>query len=296
MEIHQLKYFVAVAEELHFGRAAERLLVTASPLSKQIRRLERELGGDLFVRDHHSVRLTPLGVSILPRIREILERIESLNAIRITQREQLRLGATPLAPARYLDQIKGALSLDAPELPVDITLAPTSQLLPLLEQRKLDMALVFRPIPEDRFEAFDVASHGFLVGMAADDPLAGRESVVLSDLATGTLVTATHTFHPDHLRQFRDRLRGAGINNIVEVAQGNSAVVVANVRILGARTLVPDVEHYPSKDALAGDAFSLVPLEDSFLVNVVALVALRDRLRENRGLHEIFDSVSMQFE
>jgi DNA-binding MarR family transcriptional regulator len=67
-----LRYFVAVAEELHFTRAAERLFVTQPALSKQVRTLERQLGAPLFARDRREVRLTPVGTALLPRAQRML--------------------------------------------------------------------------------------------------------------------------------------------------------------------------------------------------------------------------------
>jgi DNA-binding transcriptional LysR family regulator len=74
MDVHlrELRYFVAVAEHLHFGRAAESLFVSQPALSKQIRTLERQLRVRLFVRDRHTVRLTAAGTALLPRAREVL--------------------------------------------------------------------------------------------------------------------------------------------------------------------------------------------------------------------------------
>lgn len=77
MEIRQLRYAVALADELHFGRAADREHIVQSALSQHIRRLEREVGVPLFVRTTHSVALTLAGETFLPEARRILARLES---------------------------------------------------------------------------------------------------------------------------------------------------------------------------------------------------------------------------
>lgn len=81
VELFHLRYFVAVADELHFTRAAERLRMAASPLSRRIRDLERELGVELFVRTHHRVTLTPAGEALLPSARDLVERFGEIPSV-----------------------------------------------------------------------------------------------------------------------------------------------------------------------------------------------------------------------
>jgi hypothetical protein len=101
VELRQLRYFVAVAEELNFGRAAERLVIAGPSLSQQIKALERDLGVRLFDRDRRSVVLTPAGAALLPPTRALLERAEDLQrrAAQISGSEPVRLGYVDWLPA-----------------------------------------------------------------------------------------------------------------------------------------------------------------------------------------------------
>ena len=101
VELRQLRYFVAVAEELNFGRAAERLLIAGPSLSQQIKALEHDLGVRLFDRDRRSVALTPAGAALLPPTRALLERADDLQrrAAQMSGSEPVRLGYVNWLPA-----------------------------------------------------------------------------------------------------------------------------------------------------------------------------------------------------
>ncbi|MFC0449223.1 LysR family transcriptional regulator [Rhodococcus jostii] len=113
MELRQLTYFLVVAEELHFGRAATRLLIAGPSLSQQIRALERDLGVQLFARDRRSVALTPAGTELLPHVRALLERADDLRARaeRLSGAEPVRIGYVNWLPADLTARASGVAQL-----------------------------------------------------------------------------------------------------------------------------------------------------------------------------------------
>lgn len=289
MDIQRLRYFVAVADELHFGRAAEKLMMTASPLSKQIRQLERELGGDLFVRDHHSVQLTPLGHSMLTPIRDVLARLDALKDLATPRYERLHVGATPFAPPQLVDECLALLAQAAAGVPVETSLAPSVQLLPRLEAGKLDLAVVHSPVPDDAFRVAGIGSYDSLVVMREDDPLSSREGVCLEDLADGVpLAVAVYPSHPEHMRDRREQMRAAGITNVFEVSNAGTQVIPAHVRLQGMRTLVGDLPGHPAVMAYRRGPYVLVPLTDPDMRTYVVVAALRAKLRQSHALRGIF--------
>src|SRR4029453_11903979 len=107
MDLQQLRCFLAVADELHFGRAAERLHMSASPVSRTVKDLERELEVELFLRSYHQVELTPAGLELARRVRPLVAQLDRLpNDIRLIAAGDaavVHLGGSHLAPPTILD-------------------------------------------------------------------------------------------------------------------------------------------------------------------------------------------------
>ncbi|MGW9214441.1 LysR family transcriptional regulator [Embleya sp. NPDC055664] len=145
MELRQIRYFVAVAEELHFGRAAERLHIVQPTVSQQIRRPERELAVTLFDRSTRSVTLTAAGDAFLPHARALLaaERagLAAMAALRAEEAAVLRLG-TNVGLGTRLDRLLAALAEGAPQTGVELVSLPPADRLRQVREGTLDAALV----------------------------------------------------------------------------------------------------------------------------------------------------------
>ncbi|OKI01066.1 LysR family transcriptional regulator [Streptomyces sp. CB02923] len=145
MELRQVRYFVAVAQELHFGRAAERLHIVQSAVSQQVRRLEREVGADLFDRSARQVRLTTAGERFLPAARALLAAEERALAVVAdlvgTRSSTLRLG-TSTGLGEHLDRVLDALARLAPGLGVHLVSTPERERLDQVAKGDLDAAFV----------------------------------------------------------------------------------------------------------------------------------------------------------
>jgi DNA-binding transcriptional LysR family regulator len=142
VELRQLRYFVAVAEELNFGRAAERLLIAGPSLSQQIKALERDLGVRLFDRDRRSVSLTPAGAALLPATRDLLERADELKrrARRLSGSESVRLGYVNWLPADLTTR-----TAPVARLHIDAWVAPSHTQAARVADGSLDLAVCWVP-------------------------------------------------------------------------------------------------------------------------------------------------------
>ncbi len=181
MELRQLTYFVAVAEELHFGRAAERLHIVQSAVSQQIRRLERELGAELFDRSPRRVRLTGAGERLLPEARAVLAAAERARAA-VAPPEGLRIG-TSTGLGAHLDRVLGAFAERAPDVPVELFSLPVGERLARVAGGQLDAAFVRAVEPVPGVRVLPLWADPLVAAVPASHPLAGLPELRIEELA-----------------------------------------------------------------------------------------------------------------
>lgn len=187
MELRHLRYFRAVAEELHFGRAAERLHIAQPPLSQQIRQLERELGVALLTRTTRSVELTPAGKAYLQRAVKILEGVDDAGdqARRLANgaEGQLTIGCVGSATYSLLPRLVLALRDTLPEVEVSVRgemLAPAQ--VSALIGGEIDLALLRPPVHQDGIRTELLRRDRLLVALPAAHRLATRQDVRVQEL------------------------------------------------------------------------------------------------------------------
>ncbi|MCV7288855.1 MULTISPECIES: LysR substrate-binding domain-containing protein [Mycolicibacterium] len=209
MELRHLRYFRAVGEELHFGRAAERLHIAQPPLSQQIRQLERELGVELLIRTTRTVELTPAGRAYLQRTVEILDAVEEAagQARRIAAGIEGRVAIGCVGSATYslLPQLVRALGESLPGVEVSVRgemLAPAQ--LEALVSGGIDLALLRPPVMHDGVVTETVRRDRLLAALPADHRLAGRAEVTVDDLRDEDFVV-----HAGHGRSVMSNLVAA---------------------------------------------------------------------------------------
>lgn len=183
MELRQLRYFVAVAEELSFGRAADRLLIAGPSLSQQIKALERDLGVRLFERDRRSVSLTSAGAALLPDARALLGRADDLRqrARRLSGSEPVRLGYVNWLPP----SLRALVPTEAP-VHIDAWVAPSHTQADRVADGGLDLAVCWISADDLEKRGLDAVLAGadrlYAVSAGgANGPVAARDTAVLLD-------------------------------------------------------------------------------------------------------------------
>ncbi|MDG4811008.1 LysR substrate-binding domain-containing protein [Micromonospora sp. WMMD1120] len=198
LERNELEAFLAVAEELHFGRAAARLRVSTARVSQTIRKLERQVGVALFDRTSRRVELSRVGRALYEDLRPAHDQIAAaLERAVVAGRGVtgiLRVCFTGAAGGRLLVRASQAFRQDHPECDVQIREAQIGELMPWLRGGDVDLALATFPVDEPGVAAGPVlVSEARFLAVPVDHPLARRDAVSVEDLATVTVLQLPDT-------------------------------------------------------------------------------------------------------
>jgi DNA-binding transcriptional LysR family regulator len=192
MELRQLNYFVTVAEELHFGKAADRLQITQPALSKQIASLEEALGVQLLSRTKRTVQLTPAGQVFFEQAQQLLSHAEA--TIQLTQRTdrgdvgQLAIGFTATAVHTVMPQLVCDFRQDYPNVEISIIELATEAQVAALNQDKLDLAFLHPPIDARGIELHPILVEEFVAVLPQQHPLLKYDHIPLEAFANEPLI------------------------------------------------------------------------------------------------------------
>lgn len=223
MELRHLRYFTAVAEERHFGQAAERLGIAQPPLSKQLQDLERELGYPLFDRSHRPIALTAAGETLLEHARGILEAVEV--GVREARRAgaghsgTISIGYPPSLAYSGLTQVLRAFREGSPDVAIQLLeLAPAEQIT-ALKGGDLDVGFVRTPLHEPQLSSETVRREKLVLALPFDHRLAVRERVALAAVAREPFVFFPRSRGPGFFDFVMGFCRDSGFTpQIVQVA------------------------------------------------------------------------------
>jgi DNA-binding transcriptional LysR family regulator len=212
MELRQLRSFVAVAEELHFRRAAERLHLAQPSVSQQIRTLEAELGVRLFDRNRRGATLTPAGTALLGEAREVLRRADRAASVaRATgagQRGRLRMSLTRSLTGGIAGAIVSAYRERYPDVELALSLGTTMLHVEQLHEEEIDVGFVRPPLEDPRLEELVLGREPMVCVLPRGHRLTRRASVRPRDLDGEALVWWPEVHGPGAWREVRREVCG----------------------------------------------------------------------------------------
>jgi LysR family hydrogen peroxide-inducible transcriptional activator len=192
MNLRDLRYFVALADTRHFGKAAERSFVSQPTLSAQIKKLETYLGVQLIERQPRKVTLTEMGARILPLARSILQESDEIVSLARNDHDplsgKLKVALIPTIGPYLLPLVARKLRKQLPRLKVMLYEYQTQPLLEKLRAGDIDLGILALPVPLDGLEARPLYDEDFTLAVPSNSPLAKRSNVKIDDLSGETLL------------------------------------------------------------------------------------------------------------
>jgi DNA-binding transcriptional LysR family regulator len=291
VELRHLRYFVAVAEELHFRRAAERLYVAQPAVSEQVRKLEDELGVRLFDRTHRSVSLTPAGAAMLEEARRVLHQAEIARAAARNAAEgnadQLRLGHLPELLPRNVARAMRMLGAGNAPLQIRLETGPALRLIAQLRARQLDAVIVGLPVPANGLRITRTGAERAVAALPASHPHASSECVALRHLAPERVIVLPRDSNPALHTAIVAMCRDAGLSpDLIEVGEPRADHALLAVASGAGMALLP--ESAAERHAVPGVRFVAIEhSEPAFESAVLTLPETSDELATARFLRAI---------
>lgn len=278
VEIRHLRCFVAVAEELHFGRAAARLHVAQPAVSQTIRGLEQELGMALFDRAGRRVTLTDAGGRLLEEARATLTRFDALVATMERARRgedgTVFIGAVPALPPELIPRLLAKVAARAPGPSAVVRAVPSGRSAgDLLDGGACDMVLVRGVVEEPGLGTTVVAREAVGVAVPVTHPLAGQPSVAPADLGGVPLISFGRAADPGEYDRIFSSLAAAGLGDLRLVHESHPGAVEASLRLV-ERGIGVSLKLASEVAAFASSAVTWRPL-DGIALDVVVSAAWR---------------------
>jgi DNA-binding transcriptional LysR family regulator len=244
MDLRRLRYFVAVAEQLNFRRAARSLGISQPAVTKQISALEAELGLDLFDRDgSRIVARTPAGDNYLADAQRILFELDdaarSAREIAEGKNGRLRLAVGEDATSQILASILATWRSRLPQVDLDLSELADGRLVNALLKHDIDMALVVPPVEEASIMVEPLWEEAWFVALPLAHELAAYDRLTCAELANVGLILAQSRRGPDGHEHIREAFRSAGLSpHVVARPRRRSTMVMLSAAGIGA-TFVP---------------------------------------------------------
>ncbi|MGO4383194.1 LysR family transcriptional regulator [Specibacter sp. RAF43] len=290
--LDQLRSFVAVAEELHFGRAAERLNMTQPPLSRQIQKLEKDIKVQLFTRDNRRVTLTPAGSAFLGEAKSLLAHAASAPELarRISAGSVglIRIGFTAGSSFGLLGKLLAEISAELVGISIDLREMVTSEQLKALDMGEIDLGLGRPPADEHVFQTLTVGREELVVAVPEGHALCSlQRPLTPQDLGTESMIMHS----PIKAKYFYDLTVRAVPSSSHKVAHSASQILTIIALVAGGHgiAMVPEstkIMGYHGVRFLAFKGDVQTPVE---------LQAVWKKESENPALERVLDLLGRRF-
>lgn len=243
MDFRRLTYFVAVAEELHFGRAANRLGIAQPPLSRQIAQLESDLGVQLFDRTRSQVRLTQAGDTLLQRGRDILSQVDraerEVRSVGEGAAGRLRIAFVGTASYGVLPELIREFRSSYPDVELALSAMNNAELKTALIARHIDVAFGRPAITDDEIRGFPFHVEPLILAVPANSELVERESLPLAELKRETFVLYPRRPRPSFADHILEVCKKEGFIPASEVLAQDFQTAISLVSVGVGIALVP---------------------------------------------------------
>ncbi|KOC30619.1 LysR family transcriptional regulator [Comamonas testosteroni] len=243
MKTHLLRYFVVLAEELHFGRAAQRLCITQPPLSMALKTLEQDLGAVLMERDAKNVRLTPAGEAFLHEARKVLAQLqhaaEVVRGVAQGLQGRLDIGITGSMVYRQVPGFCRAFRAERPLVELCLHEMSTRDQLQAIARGQIDCGFLNIGTPQDDIRTLSIGEEAFVCCLPSEHALAWRAEIDLRELAQDTFVMFAREVAPANYDNVIACLQQAGIHPHTRHAARQWLTVMALVSAGQGVALVP---------------------------------------------------------
>lgn len=231
MELIQLRCLLAVADTLHFGRAAQNMNMLPASLGRHIRLLEETLGGRVLTRTTRTVSLTDAGRDFVVAAQDIVERADRLEAAfcqtQQRQNKTLRIGVIDSAAAGLMPQVLPRLSQKAPDITIELLEQKTLRLLPRILTGRLDIAIVRPPeMLDPRLECWPLFSETIVVAIPDGHRLANKSAVTVMDMSDEPLIVPDRRSRPhSHDLTMKLFLEAGMTARVAQIAEEKQTIV-----------------------------------------------------------------------
>jgi DNA-binding transcriptional LysR family regulator len=262
MELRHLRYFVAVAEELHFRRAAERLHVAQPALSEQVRKLENELGVQLFERTQRKVSLTHAGAAMLDEARRVLRQaavaVQAARDADERQTRNLRIGYLPDIMPACVPRALQRLAANAPNLRSRLEPGPATHLIEAVKDGNLDAAIVAHPAPTNGLRVTTLGTQGTVAALPVGHANALDRAIDLGRLAPSRILVPPRQSNSAFHNAIVSTCHETGISpTLIEIEEPHLEHLLLAVAAGTGMALLPEA----AAERFATPGIRFVPLE-----------------------------------